>query len=104
MEEKIITNTKEVDKTIFLKKQEEVNTILKEYKDLDILKLLAIFGIQQYKKDVDIKDTLIKISECNVLIYNLLKNEDTNNDILLDTIYSWILKEKTPIEFKAKFR
>lgn len=104
MEEKIIINTKEIDKTAFLEKETKVNAILKDHKDLDILKLLAIFGLQEYKKKNDIKDTLIKISECNVLIYNMLKNDDSNNELLLDTIYSWILKEQTPIEFKAKFR
>lgn len=104
MENSKINNIK-IDNSKFLEKEKMVFELLEKSKDLDILKELAIFGLRQYNKNnKDVVETLNKISECNVLIYNLIKSNDINKELLLDTIYSWILKESTPIEFKAKYR
>lgn len=95
-------------KSIELANQEKYNKVFEVVNntdDLDILKHLSIWGLKQKNNPnlnrEEVLDVLNKISECNVAIYNSLNNTDVVVD---NALFSWILKEPTPIEFKAKFR
>ena len=93
-----------------LSKEEQVLELLKNSDNInDILQNISIWGLKQIQNPelnkLELRDICNKISECNVVIANICK-ENTEHDInlLKNTLLSWILKEKTPLEYTAKYR
>ena len=92
-----------------LSKVKELELIKNSIDVKDILQTIAIWGLKQIENSeldkIALRDICNKISECNVVIANICK-EDTQHDIelLKNALESWILKEKTPLEYKAKYR
>lgn len=92
-----------------LTKEKQLELIKNSNNVKDILQTIAIWGLKEIENpELDkksLRDVCNKISECNVVIANICK-EDTQHDIelLKNALESWILKEKTPLEYKAKYR
>lgn len=75
----------------------------------DILKTLAIWGLSQINdpnvNETELRDICNKISECNVAIANIVRYKDSADiSVIKNALLSWIVKDPTPQNYKAKYR
>jgi len=85
----------------------EIDDYLSDKDEVDINQLLAIWALQQVRKNADVdKDILNKASECVVACSNFFKAKNNGHAqmLLKNTLFEWAKKEPTNIDFKAKFR